>query len=298
MEKETLLDLYPFKSNFLNIDGMKYHYLDQGRGEPLLMVHGNPTWSFYYRCLVQAFSDQHRVIVPDHIGCGLSDKPGEKQYDYRLLNRVLNLTYLMDYLKLDQPVTLIVHDWGGMIGLAWALDHLDQVGRIIVMNTAGFFPPHGKSIPMRLRLIRSGSWLMRYAVLHLNIFARAALLMAPHKPLPPAVRRGLIAPYNAPSNRIATLKFVLDIPLGREDPSGPIIDRVDRHIDQIFQRPAIVLWGAHDFVFDRDYYNEWRRRLPDVECHWFDDAGHYLLEDIPDKVISHIKGFLRNHPLK
>ena len=97
---------------------------------------------------------------------------------------------------------------------------------------------------------------------------------------------------------MATLKFVLDIPLGPEDPSGAIVNQVDRHINKIFQRPAMVLWGAHDFVFNRDYYNEWQRRLPGVETHWFDDAGHYLLEDIPDKIISHIKEFLRNHPLK
>jgi haloalkane dehalogenase len=290
--------LYPFESNFLNINGMAYHYLDEGRGEPLLMVHGNPTWSFYYRSLVTAFSDRYRVIVPDHIGCGLSDKPGVNEYEYTLKNRVSNLSSLMDYLSLDQPVTLVVHDWGGMIGLSWALDHLNQVGRIIVMNTAGFFPPRGKPIPRRLKLIRSGGKLMRFAVLYLNLFARAALYMAPRSPLPANIKQGLIAPYDSPRNRVATLKFVLDIPLGPEDPSGRLVHRVDRHINDIFKRPAIVLWGAHDFVFDRDYFLEWQRRLPGIETHWFDDAGHYLLEDIPDKIISHIKEFLRNNPLK
>jgi haloalkane dehalogenase len=290
--------LYPFESHFLNINGMAYHYLDEGRGEPLLMVHGNPTWSFYYRSLVTAFSDRYRVIVPDHIGCGLSDKPGVNEYEYTLKNRVSNLSSLMDYLSLDQPVTLVVHDWGGMIGLSWALDHLNQVGRIIVMNTAGFFPPRGKPIPRRLKLIRSGGKLMRFAVLYLNLFARAALYMAPRSPLPANIKQGLIAPYDSPRNRVATLKFVLDIPLGPEDPSGRLVHRVDRHINDIFKRPAIVLWGAHDFVFDRDYFLEWQRRLPGIETHWFDDAGHYLLEDIPDKIISHIKEFLRNNPLK
>jgi haloalkane dehalogenase len=290
--------LYPFESHFLNINGMAYHYLDEGRGEPLLMVHGNPTWSFYYRSLVTAFSDRYRVIVPDHIGCGLSDKPGVNEYEYTLKNRVSNLSSLMDYLSLDQPVTLVVHDWGGMIGLSWALDHLNQVGRIIVMNTAGFFPPRGKPIPRRLKLIRSGGKLMRFAVLYLNLFARAALYMAPRSPLPANIKQGLIAPYDSPRNRVATLKFVLDIPMGPEDPSGRLVHRVDRHINDIFKRPAIVLWGAHDFVFDRDYFLEWQRRLPGIETHWFDDAGHYLLEDIPDKIISHIKEFLRNNPLK
>lgn len=290
--------LYPFEANYLKIDKMRYHYLDEGRGEPLLMIHGNPTWSFYYRRLVDAFSDRYRVIVPDHIGCGRSDSPPENVYDYTLKNRVDNISTLIKKLKLDQPVTLVVHDWGGMIGLAWALDHLDQVGRIVVMNTAGFFPPGDKPIPNRLKLIRAGGAWMRRAVLGLNLFARAALYMAPRRPLTAEVKAGLIAPYDSPQNRLATLNFVLDIPLCPQDPSGPIVARVDENLQRIFNRPALILWGAHDFVFDRDYYKEWRRRLPQVEAHWFDDAGHYVLEDIPDKIISHITEFLHNNPMK
>lgn len=290
--------LYPFQSNYLKINDLHYHYLDEGRGEPLLMVHGNPTWSFYYRRLINAFSDHYRVIVPDHIGCGLSDKPTESEYDYSLNNRIDNLSSLMRSLKLDRPVTLIVHDWGGMIGLAWALDHLEQIGRIVLMNTAGFFPPKNKPIPNRLKLIRKGGALMHRAVLNFNLFARAALYMAPLRPLPLEVKAGLIAPYDSPKNRLATLNFVLDIPLTSNDPSGPIVARVEQNLDKIFRRPGLILWGAHDFVFDRDYYQEWRRRLPLLEAHWFDDAGHYLLEDIPDKIISHITEFLHNNPLK
>ncbi len=290
--------LYPFKSNYLPINGLRYHYLDEGRGDPMLMVHGNPTWSFYFRSLVNAFSGDHRVIVPDHIGCGLSHKPKADQYGFQLQDRVTDLTALMDHLKLDRPLTLIVHDWGGMIGLAWALEHLDRVGRIVILNTAGFFPPGKKAIPMRLKLIRSGRCLMQHAVLGLNLFARAALYMAPLRPLPPQVKAGLIAPYNRPKNRLATLKFVLDIPLSPEDPSGAIVARVDQNLKHICNRPTLILWGAHDFVFDTDYYLEWRRRVPTAEAHWFDDAGHYLLEDIPDRIISHIKQFLHNHPLE
>ena len=290
--------LYPFKSNFLKINGMAYHYLDEGRGDPLLMVHGNPTWSFYFRSLVQAFRDNHRIIVPDHMGCGYSYKPDDHQYGFGLQDRIADLTALMDHLAVDRPVTLIVHDWGGMIGLAWALEHLDRVGRLVILNTAGFFPPGGKAIPWRLKLIRSFRTVVGYAVLKLNLFARAALYMAPYRTLPPEVKAGLIAPYNTPRNRLATLKFVLDIPLSPKDPGGDIVDRVDRNLSRICQRPTLILWGAHDFVFDRDYYREWRRRLPAAEAHWFGNAGHYLLEDIPERIITHIGEFLHNHPLE
>ena len=290
--------LYPFTANYHTINGHRYHYLDEGHGEPLLMVHGNPTWSFYYRSLVNAFSSQYRVIVPDHIGCGLSAKPAAGQYDFRLKSRVADLAALVDHLALKAPITLVVHDWGGMIGLAWALEHLNQVARIIILNTSGFFPPRSKGIPHRLRMIRAGAPLMKSAVLNLNLFAKAALYMAPHNPLPADVKAGLIAPYNTPQNRLATLKFVEDIPLAKRDPSGDIVARVDENLEKICRCPILILWGAHDFVFDLDYYREWRRRLPQARAHCFHDAGHYLLEDIPDKIIFHIKDFLHRHPFK
>ena len=233
MVKPDYRHLYPFRSNFLTVNGLAYHFLDEGRGEPILMVHGNPTWSFYFRSLVIALRDHFRVIVPDHIGCGLSDKPVAARYGFQLKDRVADLTALMAHLKPERPVTLILHDWGGMIGLAWALDHLSQVGRIILLNTSGFFPPKGKPIPKRLRLILSAPAWMQYAVLRFNLFARAAVYMAPYRPLAPEVKAGLLAPYDTPLNRLATLHFVRDIPLCRQDPSGAIVDRVDRHLDRI-----------------------------------------------------------------
>lgn len=289
---------YPFKSNFLNINGFNYHYLDEGAGEPVLMVHGNPTWSFYFRELVKNFSTHYRVIVPDHIGCGLSQQPDATQYGFRLEDRVRDLTTLISHLKLDQKITLVLHDWGGMIGLAWAMNHAAQVGRIIIMNTAGFFPPNHKAIPWRLKLIRSGGMIMERAVLKLNLFARAAIYMAPRKPLAPYIKAGLLAPYDTPRNRLATLKFVLDIPLRRTDPSGEIVARVDENLQRICQGAVQILWGAHDFVFDCDYYNTWRQRLPHAEAHCFKDAGHYLVEDIPNRLIVLIRQFLRKHPLE
>ncbi len=288
------MQAYPFKSNYLSIRGLRYHYLDEGRGEPLVMLHGNPTWSYYFRRLVEKFSATHRVIVPDHIGCGLSDKPGPEQYDFRLRSRIDDLNALLNHLLPDQPVTLIVHDWGGMIGLGWAVEHLERVRRLVIMNTAGFFPPGRKAIPWRLRLLRRPNPLMDWAVLHLNLFARAALYMAPRRPLPPAVKAGLIAPYDTPRHRLATLKFVQDIPLSPDDPSGPIVARVERELGRITARPVLLIWGRHDFVFDRDYFDEWRRRVPQAEVHWLEEAGHYLLEDAPEEIAGLIGAFLKN----
>ena len=114
---------YPFEGRFLDLDGVRMHYLDEGAGPPVIMVHGNPTWSYYYRHLILALRDRYRVIVPDHVGCGLSDKPDEGSYPYRLERRVRDLERLIDHVELDGKVTLVVHDWGGMIGMAWAAHH-------------------------------------------------------------------------------------------------------------------------------------------------------------------------------
>ena len=145
------------------------------------MVHGNPTWSFYFRRLVTDLSLNHRVIVPDHMGCGLSDKPCAKKYSYTLESRVKDLDCLIKTLDLKEKITFIVHDWGGMIAMAWALDHVDRIEKIVITNTSGFHLPKEKSFPLRLWLIKYLTWFGIPAVLGLNIFSRAALYMAPKK---------------------------------------------------------------------------------------------------------------------
>jgi len=289
--------LYPFQSNFLDRNGLKYHYLDEGSGDPVVMVHGNPTWSFYFRELVKALRSQYRVIVPDHIGCGLSDKPGLDQYAYRLQDRIDDLQALLDVLEINNKITLVLHDWGGMIGMAHAVAFPDRIARLVILNTAAFLPPGSKPIPMRLRLIRNLKWLATPGVLGLNLFAQGAIFMASRKRLPLDVRSGLIAPYNCWANRMATLKFVEDIPLVPGDPSFSIVQHVEQRLTLLKEKPMLICWGAHDFVFDRDYYDEWRRRFPDARACIDDNAGHYILEDIPDRLTKCVKQFLNDNPI-
>jgi len=288
-------DLYPFRSRFLDRSGLRYHYVDQGMGEPVVMVHGNPTWSFFFRRLIADLSTTHRTVASDHMGCGLSDKPTDDRYAFQLADRVADFTALMDHLQLER-VTLMVHDWGGMIGMAWAVAHVHRVARIIVTNTAGFFPPGRKRIPWRLWVIRNLAALATPAVLYGNLFARAAIHMAPYRRLSASVRQGLLAPYNCPRHRLATLRFVQDIPLVPGDAGFDIVDRVQRRLHTLGHIPMLILWGRHDFVFDVDYYREWCRRFPSAESHLFDDAGHYLLEDVPDRTIRLVRDFLAGHP--
>ena len=290
--------LYPFDSHFTKVCGRRLHYLDEGEGPPVLMLHGNPTWSFYYRSLVAGLSGDHRTLVPDHIGCGLSEKPNPARYDYRLESRVADLSEFIEKVAPSRPLTLIVHDWGGMIGMAWAVDHPERVDRIVVLNTAAFPPPARKPIPLRLAVIRNLAWLGAPLVLGLNVFARGALRMAAKRRLAADVRTGLLAPYNSWHNRIATLRFVQDIPLHAEDPGFDIVATTAGRLRRLAEKPMLICWAMGDFVFDADYLAEWRRRFPAAAVHRFERAGHYLLEDEPEAVLQRIRGFFQRHPAR
>ena len=289
-------DLYPFESHWLELNGLRYHYLDEGQGDPIIMVHGNPTWSFYFRRLVLALRSSYRVIAVDHIGCGLSDKPTDEHYDYRLKSRIDDLDALLHHLGINDNLTFVVHDWGGMIGLGCALRRPASVRRLVVMNTAAFLLPHGKRLPWRLRIIRDGGPLAALIVRGCNGFAWPATHMACKQGMSAQVRAAYCAPYNSWATRIATLRFVQDIPLKPGDPSYAPARWIDDHLHQLRDTPMLICWGAGDFVFDATFLNEWRRRFPAAEVHTFEGAGHYCLEDAYEQIIPLVQEFLARHP--
>lgn len=281
----------------MTVSGHRLHYVDEGFGAPMVMLHGNPTWSFFYRYLIRSFSNRYRMIALDHIGCGLSDKPGSVAYPYTLARRVDDFEEFLSTLALPDKITLVLHDWGGMIGMAYAVRHPDRIHRIVLLNTAAFFPPAGKKLPLRLRIIRNLPFLSKPAVLGLNLFARGALRMAVRKPLSRDVKRGLLAPYDSWRNRIATYRFVKDIPVSVKDPSYDVVEEVSRNLYRLRKVPKLICWGRHDFVFDLDYLKEWRQRFPHAEAHIIDEAGHYILEDAPGKVEAFMADFFVNTDL-
>jgi len=285
-------NLYPFAPHYAWINGNKMHYVDQGKGRPVLMVHGNPTWSFYFRHLITGLSNSFRTIALDHIGCGFSDKPPAKNYDYTLDQRVADLDALIHRLDIREKMSLIVHDWGGMIGLAWALNHLDRIDKIVITNTSGFCLPDSKRFPAALWVIKYLAPFAVPAVLGANIFARGALYLAPKTRLSQSVKKGLVAPYNSWRNRIATLKFVQDIPLTPKDRSYAGVQNVDQGLSALAPDQLMFLWGTRDFVFDIHFLEEFKNRFPQSRAHVFEDAGHYLFEDKPGPTLELIQEFL------
>ncbi len=269
------------------------HYLDEGPRDapPVLMLHGNPTWSFYYRNLVLALRKRFRCIVPDHIGCGFSDKPGENQYDYRLKSRIADLDCLISHIDLAKPLTLVVHDWGGMIGFAWAVEHPARVERMVVLNTAAFPLPADKKMPPALSLVRDtafGAWLVR----RFNAFSGIAARVAFKKPVSREVREAYKLPYDSPQNRIATLKFVQDIPLSKNDRGYDILINTAKRLHLLQDKPCLIAWGEKDFVFDTPFLNQWIEYFPEAEIHRLPDCGHYVLEDGGAALVEKISHFI------
>lgn len=277
--------------------GVRYHYLDEGEGEPVVMVHGNPTWSYYYRRLAEALAPDHRVVVPDHVGCGRSDKPGDDRYDYTLESRVRDLeALLLDHLKLD-GITLVLHDWGGAIGMGFAARHPERVARLVVLNTAAFHLPPSKPFPWPLWVCRDtplGAWVVR----GLNGFCRGtARIGCKRSKMSRDVRAGYLAPYDSWAHRIAVHRFVQDIPLRPGDRSYDLVTSVQDRLSLFADTPMLIAWGLRDFVFDRHFLAEWERRFPGAEVHRFEGAGHYVLEDEHERIIPLVRAFLAAHPV-
>ncbi len=285
--------LYPFASHHLDLEGWRYHYLDEGSGEPLLMVHGNPTWSFYWRNLVTAFRPRFRVLAPDHMGCGLSDKP--QRYPYCLAQHIDNLTQWVQRLDLRR-ITLLAHDWGGAIGLGMALRVPDRVARLVLFNTGAFPPP---AIPWRIRVCRTPG-LGPFAVRGLNLFARAALTMAvEHGPrMTPAVRAGLLAPYDSWSHRIAILRFVQDIPASPAHRTWQTLADLEQGLPELADRPSLLIWGMRDWCFTPACLERFQSLLPSAEVTRLDDAGHYVIEDAHERIVPRVAEFLDGHPVR
>jgi haloalkane dehalogenase len=278
--------LYPFESRWLTLEGVRYHYLDEGSGPPLLLVHGNPTWSFYWRNLVLALRAKCRLIVPDHVGCGLSDKP--QQYPYTLAQHTQNLVALVDELGLDQ-VTLLAHDWGGAIGMGAAVARPEKFARFALFNTATF---RSHRCPWRIRACRVPV-IGPLAVRGLNAFARAALRMAiSHRErMTPAVRAGLIAPYDSWNNRIAVLRFVQDIPLSPRHASYAKLAEIEQGLAQFRQHPVMLVWGMQDWCFTPHFLDRWIDFFPQAEVHRLADAGHYVAEDAWERIVPLVERF-------
>jgi len=285
-------DEYPFESHFVEVNGQKIHYVDEGSGETLLCVHGNPTWSFAWRNVVRKLSDRYRVIAIDHLGCGLSSKPPGQHYS--LAGHIANLQSLVTQLDLNQ-ITLFAHDWGGAIGMGTAGKMPERFSRFALFNTAAF---RSQRIPLRIAVCRI-PFFGTFALRGLNAFSRAALTMAveQHDRMTAAVKRGYLAPYNSWTNRAAVDAFVKDIPLRSSHPSWQTLVDVEAGLEQFTDHPMLLVWGERDWCFTTKFLDEFEQRFPKAETLRIADGGHYVFEDSHEVFLPRVEEFLSQNPV-
>jgi haloalkane dehalogenase len=286
--------LYPFEPHYLDLNGLRLHYADEMKPrnakerETLLMVHGNPTWSFMFRNLITEYRDRFRVIAPDHIGCGLSDMPSEKEYPFSLERRIDDLCRLIEELDLHD-ITLIAHDWGGAIGMGAAVRLPQRFKRFVLMNTSAFVG----ECPLRIKICKLPLF-GRLAIQGLNLFSSGTLSMATAKPknLTKEIRAGYLAPYNSWANRTAVYRFVQDIPLSPGHPAFAVFQQIEQALPSFRDKPICLIWGMLDWCFSPDYLKRFIQLYPEAVVHRLEHAHHLVLENAPDDVLNALNEFL------
>nr|WP_235908513.1 alpha/beta fold hydrolase [Roseiconus nitratireducens] len=254
----------------------------------ILCVHGNPTWSYYYRGVFQTLADRYRIVAVDHIGCGESDKPSRADYSYALADHQANLIALIEHLDLRR-VHLLAHDWGGAIGLGSVVARKERFDSVMLLNTAAFPPPY---VPWRIAACRTPV-LGTAAVRGLNAFARAAVTMAMNRNrMSPDVAKGLLRPYDSWDHRVAIDAFVRDIPMTRRHRTYQTLVDLENALPSLSDLPALLVWGMKDWCFRPECLRRFQSVWPSAEAVEIADAGHYVLEDAPEETLSAIESFL------
>jgi haloalkane dehalogenase len=286
LERPAWLDpaLYPFGSRWLDVGPGRMHYLDEGAGRPVVFVHGAPAWSFLWRGPIRALRDRHRCIAPDLLGFGLSEQPPGFSYHPREHARCL--AALLDRLDV-RDATLVVHDWGGPIGLSVALDQTDRVRDLVLFNTWLWSVrgnPRGE-LTGRLFASRLWAWLERRFSLSTRFFLPGVI--GERERLTPGVHRHYLEPFRDPRSREPNVVLWREI-LGA---SGWLASLWERRAS-LAARPALVLWGLADPAFRRADLARWREALPQARVEAFPRAGHFVQEEEPEAVVRLLADFL------
>lgn len=294
IKDETFDGTFPFAPHYCEVNGFKMHYVDEGSGEPVLLLHGDPTWGYLWRRFIPPLAKQRRCIVPDQMGMGKSGTP-QQLYPYRLRHHIANLEALVLHLDL-RNLTLVLHDWGGPVGLGLATRHPDRIKRLVLMNTWAFAPWPGGPFPRLLEIIRSDRG--EKFVLEKNGYLEPALLGTTHHPekLTRIVMDGYRAPFPTPASRRALLCWSRDIPVHESDPSYAEMKQIEDGLLHFTKTPTLLAWGMKDPVLHESVLRLWQRIYPQAITHGVDDASHFLQEDAPDQIVSFIEQFLHANP--
>jgi haloalkane dehalogenase len=296
---------WPYEPRWFDSADGRMHYVDEGprNGRPVVLVHGNPTWGYLYRNFIDPLVEAgHRVIVPDHLGFGRSDKPKESEL-YRVPRHAARLDALLESLDLH-GATIVPQDWGGPIGLYWATQHPERIAGLFILNTFahGFrpeiLPPGRKKIPLPvpLRLFRTpvvGEILVK----GLDAFKRGFLFgqgVTHRDRLTPTIKRAYRDVHHGWSERTAILVFPREIPV---DGQGPVVEMtaaIEAGMkEHLRSKPVHIVWAMKDVAFLPSYLDTmWLDTFPDASVTRLEDAGHYLQEDAFERIVPELVTFV------
>jgi haloalkane dehalogenase len=282
---------FPYEARYMDADGTRLHYVDEGPHDasPILLLHGNPTWSYMYRTPIARLSERgHRCIAYDHMGFGRSDKPPEPRR-YVLANHIANALEVIDGLDL-RDVTLVLHDWGGPIGLGAATERPDRIRAIVAMNTWAWELP--SFLPPWLRQFRTEG-LGEILALANNVPVEAIPGGMYHRDTDATMMEAYRAPFATYWSRVGTLGFIRDIPLTEHDLSAAVLGSIHARLES-FERPMHLVWGMRDSVFVPAFLEQWQALFPAATTTEIDTAAHYLVEDEPEQVAGAIGDFVES----
>ncbi len=277
---------YPFRTQSILLTDGNLNYVDEGAGEALLFVHGTPTWSFEYRHLIKTLAGRYRCIAPDHLGFGLSARPPGFAYSPEAHAAVLR--EFVDRLGLER-FTLIVHDFGGPIGLPLAVDQPSRVARVIIMNTWAWPLDDDPKIARGARFIGGaiGRLLYRYANASLKLIMPSAY--GDKKKLTPAIHAHYLNVFRDRDARVQVLHTLARSLLGSRTHYQGLLD----HMTALRRVPVLIIWGMKDTAFQPYQLERWRSLLPNAVVEPIAGAGHWPHEEEPAAVITAMERFLK-----
>ena len=279
--------LFPFESRFFTTpSGQRMHFVDEGGGDPIAFVHGNPSWCFEFRHLIRGLRSELRCVAADHIGFGLSSR-SERQEDHRPQAHARAFVALVEHLDL-RDLTLFLSDWGGPIGLDFARRHPDRVKRIVLANTWCW--PVADDFHFKAFSFLMSSWIGQYFIKRHNGFVNRVLPMATgdKRVLTPEIMAHYRNAQPTPDARSASAAL-----------PGQIVGATD-WLRSIWSeraafagKPALLLWGLKDLAFRSQEFERWKSELSAFESHEFEDRGHSLAEEAPEKLLPVLRAFFR-----
>lgn len=277
-------EMYPYEPHYADVPDGRMHYVDEGEGHPIVMVHGTPTWSFLYRHLITGLRDDYRMIAPDNLGFGLSDKPTD--YSYQPKDQARNLAAFIDGLGLDD-FTLVVHDFGGPIGLSYALDHPERVRRLVIFNTWLWSLRDERMIALAGNVMGSGFGRFLYEQFNFSANVLMPSMYGDRSKLTPEIHDHYQRPFEDHTARHAAWVYAREL-LG----SAEWYESLWAKRDALRDIPALLLWGMQDSNFDADFLAQWKGVFDHAQTERYPETGHFVQEEQGAVLVPTVREFI------